>query len=145
MTASDRFFQLVAQRLEQLGLKPSAAEAKFGLKADTLRNLYRANPQKSGPRRPRIDTVEEICNALNISLHIGTVEAQTDELGSIHFDDVERLTAAIEAVEKGLAGTRKKIPPHKKAQIVSIAYDMIADAGDQSTAENNVISLLRAV
>tara|TARA_R110002020_G_scaffold157241_12_gene339871 strand:+ start:4422 stop:5138 length:717 start_codon:yes stop_codon:yes gene_type:complete len=71
MDIGTRFQELVAARLAELGLKPSAAEAALGLKTDSLRNLFRENPGKAGPRRPRIDTAEEICRALNLEIYVG--------------------------------------------------------------------------
>ncbi len=71
MDIGSRFQDLVAAKLLELGLKPSAAEAALSLKADTLRNLFRDNPGKAGPRKPRIDTAEEICQALGLEFYIG--------------------------------------------------------------------------
>lgn len=54
--------------------------------------------------------------------------------------DRARLGAAIAAVEEGLAETRRKLPPEKRAELILAAYDLMADP-EQSRA--NVIRLVR--
>lgn len=55
--------------------------------------------------------------------------------------DRARLVAAISAVEEGLAETRRKLPPDKRAELILAAYDLMAEP-EQS--RNNVIRMVRA-
>lgn len=54
--------------------------------------------------------------------------------------DRARLEAAISAVEEGLAETRRKLPPAKRAELILAAYDLMAQP-KQTRA--NVIRLVR--
>ena len=52
--------------------------------------------------------------------------------------DRDRLQAAIEAVEEGLAETRRKLAAGKKAELVLAAYDMLGDR----QSRDNIIRLV---
>lgn len=54
--------------------------------------------------------------------------------------DLARLKEAIAAVEEGLAETRRKLPPDKRAELIFAAYELMAEP-EQSRA--NVIRLVR--
>jgi len=55
-------------------------------------------------------------------------------------DDRNRLIAAVEAVEEGLAEVRRKLPPKKRAELIIAAYDLITES-EQS--RSNVVNLVR--
>jgi hypothetical protein len=56
--------------------------------------------------------------------------------------DRERLRAAIEAVEEGLAAIQRKLPPGKMAEIILAAYDLIVEP---EQAKGKVVELIRLV
>ena len=56
--------------------------------------------------------------------------------------DRARLVAAISAVEEGLAETRRKLPPDKRAELILAAYDLMAEP---QQSRSNVIRMVRAV
>ncbi|WP_406736818.1 helix-turn-helix transcriptional regulator [Thioclava sp. GXIMD4215] len=70
MDVGEAFQSALRSRLDELKLKPSAAELAYGLKPDTIRNVLRENQGKT-VRRPRIDTAYEICQALKLDFYIG--------------------------------------------------------------------------
>ncbi|TRD18361.1 S24 family peptidase [Palleronia caenipelagi] len=71
MGIAEDFRSALEARLVALDLKPSAAEQRFGLKEGTIRNVLRLDAQKGLARRPRIDTVAEIIDALGLDFTIG--------------------------------------------------------------------------
>lgn len=54
--------------------------------------------------------------------------------------DRARLAAAIGAVEEGLAETRRKLPPEKRAELILAAYDLLAES---KNSRAKVIRLVR--
>jgi transcriptional regulator with XRE-family HTH domain len=57
--------------------------------------------------------------------------------------DRDRLRVAVEAVEEGLAETRRKLPPDKRAELFLAAYDLIAEMAEPEQSRANVIRLVR--
>ena len=45
----------------------------------------------------------------------------------VSLEDIERLALAMEAVEEGLGPRYYQLTPHKRAQIVAAAYDLLLD------------------
>jgi phage repressor protein C with HTH and peptisase S24 domain len=70
MSAQDQLIAYTKQALDDLGLKPSAAERRFNLKEGTLNNLFRDRGVNTAIR-PRVDTAEMICEALGLEFYIG--------------------------------------------------------------------------
>lgn len=67
-------------------------------------------------------------------------EAEFHRLQAPRMSDLERLAAAIGAVEEGLAETRRKLPPDKRAELIFAAYQLMAEP--QQTRDN-VVRLVR--
>lgn len=67
-------------------------------------------------------------------------EAEFHRLQAARMSDLERLAAAIGAVEEGLAETRRKLPPDKRAELIFAAYQLMAEP--QQTRDN-VVRLVR--
>jgi len=68
------------------------------------------------------------------------VTGQRPQASQPGLDDRNRLIAAVEAVEEGLAEVRRKLPPKKRAELIIAAYDLITEP-EQSRA--NVVNLVR--
>lgn len=56
--------------------------------------------------------------------------------------DIERLTAAIEAVEEGLAAINRRLASGKKAELILAAYDLMAESEDGMEKIVNFIKLV---
>ncbi|WP_343503686.1 S24 family peptidase [Alloyangia pacifica] len=66
------FIKCVEARLEELGLRPSAAEEKFDLPPDTIRNLLRSAKNTSrASAGPTLSKTQQICEALGIEFYFG--------------------------------------------------------------------------
>lgn len=65
---------------------------------------------------------------------------RTDSL--LHLNDRERLRLAVEAVEEGLAATRRKLQPDKKAEIILAAYDLMTDP---ESNKGKVVQMIKLV
>lgn len=72
---------------------------------------------------------------------IALQETEFHRLQGPRFGDLDRLAAAISAVEEGLAETRRKLPPTKRAELIFAAYQLMAEP-EQS--RDNVIALVRS-
>lgn len=73
-------------------------------------------------------------------LYVLTGQTSQSELVARPINDRARLASAIEAVEAGLADTKRHLPPKKKAELVLAAYDLMAQP---EQTRDNVIKLLR--
>ena len=98
-------------------------------------------------RLPSIDKLQALSEYFGLELYIGppiSREAIEDakKRASV-FSDVERLAAAISAVEEGLSQSKRKMKPAKKAEVILLAYELLGDVEDG--AEEKIIRLIKAV
>ncbi|ALF02142.1 S24 family peptidase [Salipiger abyssi] len=72
MDAQNQLIQAIEAKLAELKLRPYAAEQRFGLPADTLRNILRA-PVKPDSKKagPTLAKVADVCAALGLEIYIG--------------------------------------------------------------------------
>jgi len=94
---------------------------------------------ESGERSPDGRYLEAIARAGADVLFIvtGRYEHQSQQV-----DDCKRLEAAIEAVEKGLEAAKRIMAPAKKAELILVAYDLLAEAKEDTKAQ--IIRFVRA-
>lgn len=138
----DHIAEVIEARRKQLNMSMADVHDRAfpGTKATAIQNIKRGTP-------PTVKTLSALCDALGLEFYIGPpissgAKARAAEAAE-HLTDRDRLLRAITVVETGLDAARRKIRPQKKAEIIMVAYDLLADGGE--AAEDNVIRLLRAV
>ncbi len=102
---------------------------------------------EQGERSPDADYLARIADAGCDVLYIltgkraGTTSTRVVSGSETVLSDRKRLEVAISAVEEGLAETRRKLPPNKKAELILAAYDLMAES---KQSRDNVIRMVRA-
>lgn len=95
-----------------------------------------------GPKqRGAASNAEELSNARAINLRNSIMHGLNPSQPSsgINIDDIARLTLAIEAVEEGLDGAYRTLPPEKRAKLIAAAYDLLIDMEQK----DNVIKFIK--
>lgn len=102
---------------------------------------------ETGVRAPDAGALASWCEAgLDVSYvvtghrTVSTASARRVSRLEPALSDRARLEAAIGAVEEGLAETRRKLPPEKRAELILAAYDLMAQP---KQTRDNVIRLVR--
>ncbi|WP_306043635.1 S24/S26 family peptidase [Mameliella sp. MMSF_3455] len=97
MDVKMRFEQAIRDRLEQLGMKPFAAEQAYNLPPDTLRNIL--NPRNKNGAGPKLAKISEVCEALGIEISFGPPRSvePTTELDGERFATIARYEASAAA------------------------------------------------
>jgi transcriptional regulator with XRE-family HTH domain len=127
-----------AGRLAQLVAdEPQTAFAKrCGFSESTLRNYL----DGADPSRARLLAIAE---AANVSIEwLAAGRGPKERQGApARFDDIERLTRTIAAVQEGLEATGRTLPPAKYAELVAAAYELMASP---SASSARVIQFIKA-
>ncbi|MBH2011008.1 MAG: hypothetical protein I8H71_15040 [Xanthomonadaceae bacterium] len=91
--------------------------------------------------RGSASNVEELAAARAINLRNAIAHGlnPSHPSSSINIDDVARLTLAIEAVEEGLDGAYRTLPPEKRAKLIAAAYDLLIDMEQK----DNVVKFIK--
>lgn len=134
MNQSVSFFQRLKDARLNLGLNQTDF-AQIGGVTKKTQMLY-----ESGERAPDSTYLSAIAAAGADVLYILTGQRSQPLPAAPPINDRARLAAAIEAVESGLAETKRRLPSKQKAELVLAAYDLMAQP-NQSL--DNVIRLVR--
>lgn len=121
---------------------------RCGIGEATLRKYFKGT-------LPNIDNLVAIADAANVSIEWLATGRGSKQRGAssipaippaaplapseISLEDIERLATAMEAVEEGLGERYHQLTPHKRAQIVATAYDLLLDE-DQ---KDNVVKFVK--
>jgi len=117
----------------------SAFARRSGIPEGSLRDYLGGHD----PSRARLVAMADAANVRIEWLAAGRgPRERTASADAIALDDADRLQAAIEAVEEGLAAINRRLPPDKHAQLIIAAYDLI-DAMDEDSP-GRVINFIRA-
>ena len=130
MTRAMESLQAAIRRaLAERGTNASNVARSAGLPQRALYNVLHGHV-------PSLDRAGEICDALDLELHIGRRR-------TAHGVDWERLQLALEAAEEGLAATGRDMNARQKARLVLAIYDLVEDSADAETGAR-VIRLIQA-
>ncbi|ALF02087.1 MULTISPECIES: S24 family peptidase [Salipiger] len=95
------FIRCIEQRLEELDLRPSSAEQRFDLPADTIRNVLRSAANKDRKNAgPTLSKVKEICDALGLELYFGPPRSVPEDVTA----DRERFATVARYAASAAAG-----------------------------------------
>lgn len=128
MTVGER----LKRERERLGLTIPAFADLAGAKKNTVIDW-----QKDASSPPAAKLSALAAAGLDV-LYVITGQRATPASAVTPFDR-DRLQAAIEAVEEGLAETRRKLPTRKKAELILAAYDVLGEG----QSRDNIIRLVR--
>lgn len=128
------FGERLKEARKSLGLNQSNAADLAGVTREHWGRCER------GLGMPGGEVLAALANAGADVRYILTGKTSQSEPVAHPINDRARLASAIEAVEAGLADTKRHLPPKKKAELVMAAYDLMAQP-EQS--RDNVIRLVR--
>ncbi len=125
--------RLAEERVKLWATQQDAADF-FGVTRVTWGQCERGNGTPSG------DVLAGLAQQGADILYILTGQHSQPVVAAPPINDRVRLASAIEAVEAGLADTKRHLPPKKKAELVMAAYDLMAQP---EQTRDNVIRLVR--
>lgn len=133
---------------QAIGDEPVAAFGRrCGINESTLRKYF------SGTL-PNVENLIAIADAANVSIEwLATGRGPKQRGASIHTlptasappaappiaFDTDRLASAIAAVQEGLDAIQRQLPPHKHAQLIAAAYDLL----DSATSNAKVVQFIK--
>lgn len=140
-TASVRHFQAeesdaLSKRVLELigGDSLLSFSRRCGVNEGTLRNIIKSGAQ------PRTDHLIAIADAANVSIEWLAAGRGPKQRGAAQPPapavqlDTRILTRAVTAVQEGLAGIKRPLPPDKHAALIMAAYELILEDEQQAAA-----------
>ena len=109
---------------------------RCGVNEGTLRNIIKSDAQ------PRTDHLIAIADAANVSIEWLAAGRGPKQRGAAQPPapapavqlDTRILTRAVTAVQEGLAGLKRPLPPDKHAALIMAAYELILEDEQQAAA-----------